>query len=574
MKSKKNRDILQFALLTAIVILINVVGSFKFGRLDLTSENRYTLNQATIDLLEQFDDELLVEVYLKGDFPAGFQRLRRETRQMLDEFRAYNPNIQYQFINPNDQDTEKKKEDLYKQLRQKGLRPYQLQVREDAGSSRKTIFPGALMRLGDKEIPVSLLIDQLATRPEKQINASIQNLEYALANGVKRLVVKDRPLIGFLQGHGELKPREFADLARSLSANYNVNLFNLKEFPKDTITGEIDLARQIRRMNRFDALAIAKPRKKFNKLDKYLLDQFIMNGGKTVWMIDPVHASMDSLSKKPQFMSFPIYDKLNLSDMLFRYGVRINSNLVTDLVSAKVADREGQYPWIYFPLVMPQVKHPITKDLNAIKMQFASTIDTVKAEKVDKTYLLRSSPYARPVATPHLVTLGTLYNEPDKSKFRSKFLPMAVLLEGKFTSLYKNRILPKASAGPLKLVEESKENQMVVIADGDIARNQVNILNPNMEKGVPLPLGYDQFTGTTYGNKDLMLNVFDYLLDETGLISIRSRDLKIRLLDNKRVEEEKLKWQIINTGIPVGLVLLFGLVFNYLRKRRYARIIK
>jgi len=572
MKSRKAKDIFQFVILVGIVILINVIGSLKFFRLDLTSEKRYSLSDATVNLLESFDDIVYVKIYLEGDFPAGFQRLQREVRQMLDEFRAYNRKIEYEFINPNGAEDEKINQELSQQLQFKGLRPYRLQINEQGGDRVLNIFPGAVMSYGDKEAAVPLLVDQLAASAENQINASVQNLEYALANGIKQLVLDNKPLVGFLEGHGELPPLTYmADFARTLSENYNINRFNIRKFRSDSTGEQLSVADQLRRLNRFDALIVAKPKKAFNDLDKYLLDQFVMNGGRVLWLLDAVHAEMDSLSQSAQFLSFPIIDRLRLDDMLFRYGARINTNLIQDMVSAGVSDQKNIYPWVYFPMVMPQVKHPITKDLNAIKLEFASTVDTIIAKGVKKTFLLRSSPYSKTVGTPHMVSLGTLYNKQDESRFTQRQLPLAVLLEGEFESVFKNRILPKENGEEtLPLKEKSSPTQMLVVGDGDIVKNQLNVVNTNMPRGTPLPLGFDQYTGTQYGNKDFLMNTIDYMLDESGLISIRSRELKIRLLDYNRLKQSRLRWQLLNTLVPIGTIVIFGLIFNYLRRRRYA----
>lgn len=572
MKTRKTRDILGFILALAIVLVINVIASFEFFRLDLTAENRYSLNPATKDLLESFDDIVYVKIYLEGDFPAGFQRLQRETRQMLDEFRAYNPNIQYEFINPTAAEDAKVKKDVQEQLQYKGLKYYELQVNEADGQRVQRVFPGAILSYGDKEVAAQLLIDQLGSGPEQQINASVQNLEYTLANAIRSLVRQSKPNLAFLQGHGELEPRFIADFARSLAGNYTINKFNIREFRSDSTGEELSIAGQQRRLNRFDAVIVAKPTKAFNDLDKFLLDQYAMAGGKILWLIDAVHADMDSLSQAPQFISFPIYDKLNIGDLLFKYGARINTNIVMDAVSAGVSDRRETHPWVYFPLVMPQVKHPITKDLNAIKMQFPSSVDTIIAPGVKKTVLLRSSPYSRVVATPHIVKLKMLYNPPPQELFKTKNVPLALLLEGKFSSAFKNRIRPKEdSQEDLNFIEESVPTQMLVVADGDIIKNQLNIVNPNMPKGTPLPLGFDQFTGVQYGNKDFLLNAVDYMLDDSGLIEIRSRELKIRLLDAARVKQNRLMWQVANTLLPVLIVLIFGAVFLIIRRRKYGR---
>lgn len=566
---KKRRDLLRFALFAGILLLLNIIGSLKFFRLDLTAEKRYSLSDATISLLENVEDVILVKVYLDGEFPAGFQRLQVETRQMLDEFRAYNPNIQYAFIDPTDNPTEEETNNLFQQLQFKGLKPYQLSINKDGGSAVQTIFPGAILSLGDAEMPALLLQGQLGMSPEQQINSSIENLEFSLANSIRSLSQAEKPLVGFLQGHGELGPREVADFARELSSNYQVNLFNIREFKSDSTGETLSLAQQQTRLNRFDAMIIAKPNKAFTDLDKYLLDQYIMNGGKTIWLLDGVDAAMDSLSEKSQFMSLPLFDRLQLNDLLFKYGVRLNTDLVVDRVAARVNDQREMRPWIYFPMLMPQSKHPIAKDLNAVWMQFGSSLDTVIAAGIKKTVLLRTSPYSARRASPAIVSLADLYQAPPPERFRESGIPMAVLLEGSFESLYQNRVKPRENGEPLKMRDRSVENQILVVSDGDVIRNQFNIVNRDIPKGAPLPLGYDQYTGTQYGNKDFLVNAIDYMLDDSGLIEIRSRELKIRLLDLDRVKKQRLNWQLVNTLVPLAVILIFGLINFYWRRRKY-----
>lgn len=568
---KKRRDLIQYGLFVGIIILLNVLGSLKFFRFDLTAEKRYTLAEASVQLLETAEDPILVKVYLEGNFPAGFQRLQQETQQILDEFRAYNPRLQYEFVNPATIGTEEEVRDFQQQLQYKGLKPYRLSVKEKGENSVKTIFPGALVSYGTSEVPVLLLKDQLGVSPEQQINSSIENLEFAFLNAFRALLVEDKPSVAFIQGHGELGAYEVADLAKSLSANYQTDLFNLRKFKSDSTGEELSITQQQTRLNRFDAIIIAKPQKAFTDLDKFLIDQYVMTGGKVVWLLDGVTASMDSLSEASQFMSLPLFDRLNLNDLLFKYGVRINNDLLTDMVAAGVNDQREVRPWIYFPMIMPQSNHPIAKDLNAIWLQFASSLDTVMAAGIKKTILLRSSPYSARLASPAIVSLRDLYQPPPQERFRERAIPLAVLLEGEFSSLYENRVVPREGGSPLRLVPRSKENQMVVVADGDLTRNQLNVVNPNIPKGAPLPLGYDQYTGMQYGNKDFMVNVLDYLLDQSGLISIRSRELKIRLLDLNRAEAERMLWQVINTAVPLSLVLIFGLLNTFWRRRKYLK---
>ncbi len=571
MNSRRRRDIVGFGMLLIIVLLINFIASLSFFRIDLTSEKRFSLSDVTIDLLESFEDQIYVKVYLEGDFPAGFQRLRRETKQMLDEFRAYNPGIQYEFINPAGSSDAKVNQEVFEQLQYKGLKYYELLENNSGGQSVQRVFPGAVLNLGDDEVPVNLLIDQLGASPERQINASVQNLEYKLANAIRSLVRTDKPYLAFLQGHGELTPEHILDFARSLSLNYNVDRFNLREFRSDSTGESLSITDQQRRLNRFDAVVIAKPKKPFTDLDKFLLDQYVMTGGKVLWLIDAVEASMDSLSARSQFMSFPIYDRLNIDDMLFRYGARINTNLVVDRVSAGVSDTRRTYPWIYFPMIMPQVKHPVAKDVNAIKLEFPSSVDTIISPGIKKTFLMRSSPYSRTIATPHIVKLQKLYELPPEQYFNQQNIPVALLLEGEFESAFKNRVVPREESGePIKLLEKSKPTQQIVVADGDIIRNQLNILNPDIPKGTPLALGFDQFTGAQYGNSEFMLNAVDYLLDDSGLIAIRSRELQIRLLDVSRIKGNKLYWQLLNMFLPIAVILIFGLLYILNRKRRFA----
>jgi ABC-2 type transport system permease protein len=412
----------------------------------------------------------------------------------------------------------------------------------------------------------------LLQRLPQQINNSIEQIEFTLANGIRRLSIIEKPRIAFLEGHGELEPRYVAYLGRELGQYYTVDRFNLREFLTDSAGAEPTIRSQIMRLNTYDALIIAKPTKPFGDLDKFLIDQFIMGGGKTLWFIDAVQAEMDSLSQRPQFLAYPVAGDLGLTDWLFRYGVRVNTNLVQDMVAGGVNDRRSINRWIYFPLIMPQIEHPITKDLNAVKLEFASTIDTIIAPGIKKTILMRTSPYSRAVSTPHMVQLQTLYQEQNEANFRQQNLPVGVLLEGEFESAFKNRIIPREESGEaINVIEKGRKTEMLVVADGDLVKNQLNVVNPNIPRGTPLPTGFDQYTNMQYGNKDFFLNAIDYMLDDSGLISIRSRELKLRLLDFNRLKAEETDWKLLNTIAPVGLVLLFGILYTWLRRRKYAR---
>ncbi len=576
-KNVRRNNLLQLVAWIIIIILANVIVSYiprkSYTRLDLTSDKRHSLSDATKALLEKVDDIVYFQVYLDGDFPSGFKRLRSATVDMLDEFRAYNKNIQYEFINPSSSDDAKERSDTYQLLIQKGLQPTDLQVNTKQGKEQQVIFPGAIASYKGRELPVDLLNTQMGVPPEEVLNNSVESLEFRLASVIRNLTISQKPKIAFLGGQGELGDKYIQDAAQALSKQYSVErvIINgqLSSLAKRDSIGP-DKARII---NKFDALIIAKPDSAFSEMDKFIIDQFIMKGGKVLWLIDKVNASMDSLQNTGTTLGIDM--DLNLEDMLFEYGVRINSDLVLDLNALRIPLKTGQignqpqidfYPWYYFPLLTPSSDNPIVKNLNAIKTEFVSSLDTTRLRGVKKTILLRTSRYSRVANTPVLISLNILNQKPDPREFPGPPQNVGVLLEGKFRSLYENRIPPVlANNGEIGFDEVSRPTKMIVVSDGDIIKNQLHY-----SKGYALPLGYDQYTDETYGNKDFILNAMDYLTDASGLISIRSRDLKLRLLDMTRVNNNKIFWQVLNTILPVLLVIIFGIIQFYIRKRKYS----
>ena len=572
-KNIKQNSIIQILLGIAIIILVNIISSFVFTRFDLTSEKRYSLSDATKELLSGLDDIVYFKVYLDGDFPAGFKRLRNETKEMLDEFRAYNDNIQYEFINPSKSQDPKERNDTYLLLIERGLNPTDLQVKNKKGTSQQIIFPGALVTYKAKEIPLELLKTQMGIPPEAVLNNSIQALEFNIANTIKKLSVINKPEIAIIEGHGELDKYEMADITNALSEYYNVERIKINEQLNSLAERSNIDSVKTRIKNKYETIIIAKPDSAFSDKDKFIIDQFIMRGGKVLWLIDPVFACMDSIKNSESTVG--IRNELNLEDQLFKYGVRINSDLVMDLNALPIPLRTGQignqpqidfFPWYFFPIITPLIKHPIVNNLNAIKTEFVSSIDTIGVSGIKKTILLKTSPYSRIVYTPALISLNILREEPDEDIYNKPGQPVAVLLEGEFESAFKNIISPViANDKEIGFLEKGVPNKMVVISDGDIIRNQLHI-----PQGYPLPLGYDQFTRQTFGNKELILNVMNYLCDDSGLISIRSRELKLRLLDKTKISNNKLFWQLLNTLLPVLLVIIFGIIWAWVRKRRYA----
>jgi ABC-2 type transport system permease protein len=450
-----------------------------------------------------------------------------------------------------------------------------LQVRTKDGMQQLIIFPGAIVFYRDRELPVDLLEAQLNMPPEAALNISIQNLEFKMADVIHKLSLLQKPGIAFIEGHGEWNESDVFDITQSLGRNYRVERITIDgQISALTRRSEPDSQGNVSILKNFEAIIIANPIEAFTEEDKFIIDQYIMRGGKVIWLIDPVLTSMDSISTGESTVG--IENKLNLDDQLFKYGVRLNKNLVLDLNSAAIALRTGQvgnqpqidfFRWHYFPLLNPASNHPVVRNMNSIKGQFVSSLDTVMVDGVRKTPLLRTSDYSRISSVPVLVTLAMLNEKPDEKLYNKKGLNVAYLLEGTFSSLYAQRMPPEIEESiEIGFLANSQPTAMIVVADGDIIRNQFHV-----PQGYPLPLGYDQYTRQTYGNKDFLLNAVSYLVDDIGLVAIRSRELKIRLLDTTKVNATRLKWQVINTALPVVVVLLFGLLFSYLRKRKYAR---
>ena len=577
-KSLKKNQIVAFLITIAIVLLVNVIGSYVFTRFDLTSEKRYTLSPTTKETLNNLEDYVYFRVYLEGDFPAGFKKLRRETKEMLDEFRAYSKYIDYEFINPAESGNDAEIRETYTQLYQAGLNPTDLNVQNSDGSSKQmVIWPGALVSYrNNTEIAIDLLENQIGQSSEAALNASMQNLEFRLVDAIKKVTRLEKPHIAFIEGHGELSDEELADIAKTLGQKYSVE--------RKAINGQIDAlmhrtqdtTRDVRVFPSYDAIVIAKPTEPFDEKDKFLIDQYIMHGGKVLWLVEPVFATMDSLQN--QESTIGIEQDLNLDDMLFRYGVRLNRDLLLGLNCAQIAVRTGgmvgnqpqytRFNWYYFPLLQAASDHPMVRNMNGIKADFVSSIDaTSSADGVEQIPLLKTTGYTKVSGTPVFISLAMLRQAPDQRLFNLKDgKNVAYLLKGSFTSLYANRIPQEiVDDQATDFLEESEPTAMIVVADGDIIRNQFDIDHN------PLPLGYDKYTGVTYTNKEFLENAISYLVDGENMIDIRSRKLTIRLLDTKKVSKERVKWQVINTVIPIALIIIFGFVLAFVRKRKYSK---
>lgn len=567
-RSHKIQSLISALIIIGILVLVNVLSSAFNTRFDLTKEGRFTLTDATKDLLEEMEDDVIVKVYLDGDMPAGIKRLRNATQDMLDEFRAYTGNqLQYSFDNSLEEakSTEEKR-NIVQSLVEKGLNPQRFRIQEEDGFEEKVFMPGAIVIVNGKEYSINLLEALGSGGSQESINNSIALLEYKLGNAIQKLQRNKRPRIGFLRGHGELDTLQLADIAASLSTNYILSELNLNDF---TVSP-----------NEYDVMVIAKPTQPFDEKDKFKIDQFVTHGGKILWLVEPLAADIDSLKGRGSFSPRPF--NLNLEDMLFKYGVRINDNIIQDLQANPIplvvsvdnlgnAQQQSLFPWLYHPILTnANQEHPITKNLGAVQGEFVATIDTIKQEKIKKDVLLTSSQYTKVYYPPIKIEIEQARQQQNPEKFKKSYQPVAVALEGRFESVFKNRLAFKTqemiqSLDGFEFMEISENNKMVVISDGDIIKNGYDSRNRR-----PTPLGYNQYAKKSYENKTLILNSIEWLLDNSGIIVARNKDVELRLLDMERIKQEKSFWQILNVGLPLVLVLFGGLVYNFIRRRRFA----
>ena len=574
-KNLKKNQLISFGITLIVIVAINIIASFVYTRFDLTSEKRYTLSDTSKEILKDLDDYVYFRVYLEGDFPAGFKKLRKETKEMLDEFRAYSKFVDYEFINPSESNDAAERSETHKLLYQSGLNPTEIVMKTKTGTQQLTIWPCALVSYQEKEMPLDLLDTHIGQSSSQVLNNSAQNLEYKLISSIKELAQEKKPSVAFIEGHGELNENEVYDITRSLQKKYNVKRISLNEQVTSLNNRTATKDSNIVISSNYDAIIIAKPTKPFSEKDKFIIDQYIMHGGKVLWLIDPVFATMDSLQMSESTIGNTL--NLKLDDMFFKYGIRLNSNLLLDINSAQIALRTGQiggqaqielFNWYYFPLLNAASNNSIVKNINPIKADFISSIDPVMSDSdVQKIPLLKTSNYTNISNTPVYITLGMLRQKPDQRLFTQKSQNVAYLLKGEFESLYANRM----TSGIMESKEigfktSSEPTSMIVVADGDIIRNQFHI-----PQGYPLPLGFDQYTKITYGNKDFIENAISYLVDGEGLIEIRSRELKIRLLDMNKINNDALLWQIINVVLPSAIMVILGFILAFIRKRKYAK---
>jgi len=555
MKGKELRNVI-LSLLG--LFLLNGVASRFYTRFDLTEDGRYTLYDPAQEAAADLEGEVVVDVLLGGSLPAEFEKLKSETRQLLEAYRVANRNIRINFVDPLEGEDEPEK--VQANLRGMGLVPVQVTVQDKGSVSQEMLYPWALVNHENKTVKVALLKNKLGATTEERVNNSVQNLEYAFADAFTKLGLKEKKRVAVIKGNGELPDIEIADYLGTIRDYYNIGAITLDSVATDP-------GRVLKQLGEFDLALIAKPTEAFSDAEKYVLDQYMVQGGKSIWLIDKVAIELDSLFNEKRAALATARD-LNLDDLLFRYGLRINPVLVKDLYFTQIvlATGEGnasQYnpvPWYYNPMVFSRDNHPINSNTEALRFQFANTIDTLE-NSYRKTILYRSSPLSKTIGVPAIISFDELQNPPDKDSYTNGNHPMAVLVEGAFTSAYKNRIKP-ADLGEFR--ESGPPNKMLVVADGDLIRNQ-------LRNGRPLELGYDKWTNSFYGNKEFLVNAINYLLDDTGLLSIRTRKVDIPVLDPEKIASQRLKWQLLNIALPLAVLFLFGWVLNAWRRRKYGR---
>ena len=561
---KRIPGFLQILLILGIIVFINILSQYFNTYLDFTEEKRFTLTEPTKKLIKDVKNVVYIQVLLEGNFPSGFKRLQQSTKEILDQFNSENGYIEYEFENPNE-GTVDVINARRKSYGEEGLIPTNLMVRSGSENKEQLIYPYAIVKLGDRKISVNLLENAPDLDQESNLSNSISLLEYKLATAIQKVHYPEKKNILFTTGHGELAREQTKSLVSLLNSSYNLAWINLDS--TFIIKPEIDL------------LIIARPIIPFTEKNKFVLDQYVMNGGKIIWLVDGLKMSLDSLSTRNEFIPEPL--DLNLTDYFFKNGIRINSNLVLDLECSRIPQVIGRtgdkpqielFPWYYHPLIAPRSNHPIVSNIDRISLEFPSTIDTLKTKTdIKKTILLQSSQYSRYQTSPMKVGFEMMRYKPDPDKFNRPNLSIGILLEGTFGSLFENRLdedmnnILSSIGIPFKTI--SSPTSMLVVADGDVIKNLYD-----KETGKFAPIGYNKYEKATFnGNKDFILNSIEFMINQNNILTARTKEFKLRMLDKVKAEKDKLYWQSINIVLPIILIVLFGAINFYWRKKKFIK---
>ncbi|RRO24087.1 gliding motility-associated ABC transporter substrate-binding protein GldG [Flavobacteriaceae bacterium 14752] len=538
-----------------LLLVVNVISYHFYKRFDFTSDGRFTISQISENLIDSIESPLKISVFLKGELNGEFKRLQRETQFLLEEFKAQNPQIRFEFINPvGEKDNPQQVGNAFYQ---NGMMPENLSVMKNGKLTKTLIFPWAVVKYKGQQMPVHLLNKKLNANVESMINSSVQNLEYAFTDVFLKLSRERKKKIAVLRSNGELEDRYLTDFLSSIREYYLIAPFSL-----DSV--QTHPQKVLKELQKFDAIIEAKPTEAFTDKEIYVLDQYIMNGGKALWMVESVAVEKDSLKQTGSTIAMP--RDLNLLNLFFKYGIRINYELINDVYSAPIYLAAGKaedtqlspYPWFYEPLAKSPSKHPIVSNINAVKFEFANSLDTLK-NGISKTVLLQSSELSRAEDVPREISLNMINVKPTPEQYPKGNFPLAVLLEGEFTSVYKNRITPFEYNNSK---DKSIRTKQIVIADGDVVKNEI-------AKGEVLSLGFDRFTGDTYGNKTFLTNALNYLLGDEDLVKLRNKQINIPQLNPDKILNESTIWQVLNIGIGILLIMAFGIFMYWFRQNKY-----
>ncbi len=565
MRNQENRisSLFKLALVLVVIVVVNWLAQLWFFRVDLTSEGRYTLSDTSKEFLSNLPSDVYVKVYLDGELNVGFSKLSNATREMMEEFEIYGGDkLGYEFIDPAEGTIQEKK-DRMKVLQEYGLEPQSVdETAEDGRKIRSYVFPYALVYYNERVVGVNLLENLPGRGGAENLNISIESLEFKFADAFKRLITEEKPRIAFLEGHGELDELDVIEATDALSAYYQVE------------RGQ--LGNDLTILDPYKVVIIAKPNRPFAEKDKFILDQYLMNGGRLLFLVDAVNVTMDSLRQSPQTMGF--YADVNLQDQLFKYGVRINPVIVEDIQAGRIMMNvapKGQpklvpFPWLYSPLMATSPVHPITRNVNLVRGDFTSTIDTVGSHlELNREILLRTSQLTKVNQTPVFINMAEVNRQPDRKAFNQSFLPTAIAQEGYFPSVFQNRQVPAGiQMNGKSFKDKSQLTRMVIVADGDIIRNEVRFKDSNPQVQ---PLGFDEGSKQVFGNKDFIVNAVNYLCDDEGWMTLRGRHFTLRLLDREKLSSGTAFWKWLNVGAPVLLIVLGSILFLWIRKRKYGK---
>jgi ABC-2 type transport system permease protein len=546
---KKWTDIVEYLLVAGIIICLNILLLKYFFRVDLTEDKRYSVAPVTKNILKNLDEKVYVEVFLAGDLDPDYDRLRKSVEEKLQEFKIYSKKgLEFRFFDPNSIEDKKVRENFYSQLVQKGLQ-YRYHLEEKGGKKEeKIIFPGALISYNDREVPVMFLKGKKTIPLQQELNQAVESTEFELVSGLRRLTSGEHKNIAFVEGHGELKQQEVQDVSASLSETYNVDRIRLSDSAN---------------LKNYKVLIIASPDTGFSEAEKFRLDQYIMKGGNVLFMVDALNVYQDSLKNG---VTYALPYNLNLDDMLFRYGVRLNATLIQDKYSGvlrvQTAGEQSQvFNYPFYPVLYNFGNHPAVRNLDAVLTKFIGTIDTVKAVGIVKTPLVYTSEGTKVLNTPIQINLNDLRKN-ESEQFNGGKMAAGFLLEGSFSSAFENKPLPVAGAS---LISKGEKSRIIVIPDGDIIRSETDPIGKRT-----VPAGYDLNMRYQFSNKEFFLNLVDYLAGEE-IVNVRGKEIKLRPLDKEEINENKGFWQALNLGVPVILIISFGILRHYIRKKRYTK---